>query len=482
MSLGDLSDVDTEVDDSLSMLSPSLVAPLLHTEQEEEEGGATPSKVGLEAQSSSTDPFGLLFDGLVITGQEEGGTWDKEVKEQEKGKKPVSSAENKAEEVVIERSIAPSSAKDTEAMVETKPIVQEEQDEIIVEGEGARRALPEPPPQPPPPRSFPQRQYQQQKNNVHYPDIPGASLLELAERAESRLAFGAATHTLSDTPMAAAVAPPVFSSSSESPFVSSAGDGEENGDSQIVYEDSNVGEEGQAFRKQLLVARLVSQLETSSSNKTQLTSTETSSGGGGGGQNTSSMGTNLAARAFVSPQLEPIFKRGGGAVAPSIPSVIAKYLGIVAVGTSTGVLNVLMPKSPGRGPPQLHSLEDKSTAGDAVTALAMGQHAGGLLLLSGHASGQLRLWETKPVSGTGGGGGSSRHSSSSGSSSGAGVTWVSARTVAGAHATAVTACTVIDGGATTWALSADAHGRLMCHSVNRLLSITAQALAGFART
>jgi hypothetical protein len=474
------------------MLSPSLLAPLLQTEHEEEEAGPIPNTVELEAQSSSTDPFASLFDGLVIAEQEKGKT-SREKEEEEQEEKPMALAENNAKEVVVEPRIAPFSAKYTESMLETKPTVEEHQEDIGVEVQEAL-ALPEPPPllpQPPLP-SLLQQQYQQQKNKVHYPDIPGASLLELAERAESRLAFGASATTLPD--IATAAAPPVFSSSLESPFVSSADDGHEGGNSQLLFENMDAEEDVQAFRKQLLVASLISQLETSSSKTTELASAESSSSSGGG-QNTTSMGTNLAARAFLSPQLEPIFKRGsgggGGAVANNndIPSVITKYLGIVAVGTSTGVVNILMPKALGKGPPQLHSLEDKSTPGDAVTAVALGQHAGGLLLLAGHASGQLRLWETKPVSGgTGSGGRGSRHpsssssSSSSGNSNDAGMTWVLARTVSGVHASALTACTVIDGGATTWALSADAHGRLMCHSVNRLLSITAQAFAGFART
>jgi hypothetical protein len=32
---------------------------------------------------------------------------------------------------------------------------------------------------------------------------------------------------------------------------------------------------------------------------------------------------------------------------------------------------------------------------DGVTALAMGQHGGGVLLLVGHASGAVRVWELK---------------------------------------------------------------------------------------
>jgi hypothetical protein len=47
--------------------------------------------------------------------------------------------------------------------------------------------------------------------------------------------------------------------------------------------------------------------------------------------------------------------------------------------------------------------------GDAATALCFGQHGGGsLLMLSGHASGALKVWELKSHL-TGGGGASSFH-------------------------------------------------------------------------
>ena len=37
------------------------------------------------------------------------------------------------------------------------------------------------------------------------------------------------------------------------------------------------------------------------------------------------------------------------------------------------------------------------------------------------------------------------------------------------------------GGGTTWALTADAHGRLMCHNLGRHLSVAASAISSFAR-
>lgn len=276
-----------------------------------------------------------------------------------------------------------------------------------------------------------------------YPDLPNASLLELAELAEARLASGAAASTSGAAPF----------SGGFSPFLGADNDAE-----------------SQAFRKQLLVARLASQLEHAAQAEAlspvpspgQASPSSPSSIG-----SSTALGSQLAARAFLSPQLEPVFKNSAGkagiAGVHSVPSVIAKYLGIVAVGASAGAVHVLMPVT-ARGPPHLHVLEDRGIVGDGVTSLALGRHAGGLLLIAGHASGHLRLWETKPVSGGTGGG----------------MTWVLARTVGGVHASVVTACAVMDGGQTTWALSADAHGRLVCHNVNRLLSVAAQAIAGFA--
>jgi len=118
-------------------------------------------------------------------------------------------------------------------------------------------------------------------------------------------------------------------------------------------------------------------------------------------------------------------------------------------------------------------LEDKNASGDGVTALALGRHAGGLLVVAGHASGQIRVWETRPAAAAAAAGSATR--------GGVGISWVLSKVIAGSHASTVSACCLVEGGPTTWALTADSHGRLVCHNINKHLSLAAQALAGFAR-
>ena len=88
------------------------------------------------------------------------------------------------------------------------------------------------------------------------------------------------------------------------------------------------------------------------------------------------------------------------------PCAATKYLGIIAVGVSSGATFVLLP-GPG-GPPgtkqsqqafRLLEVSDRQQQSqaqrDAVTALCMGQHSGSVLLVVGHASGAVRTWELK---------------------------------------------------------------------------------------
>ncbi|GAB4818305.1 hypothetical protein N2152v2_005351 [Parachlorella kessleri] len=220
-----------------------------------------------------------------------------------------------------------------------------------------------------------------------------------------------------------------------------------------------------AYQQELLVASLVSQLEAQ--------------GGAGVGQEgdgyTDERGTvvgrHAAARAFLSPPFEVLFK---GPQQYGMPSVVTKYRGMVAVGTSSGSVHVLMPatKKDPQGQPRLAEVSERPSSGagggpvaaaEAVTALCFGQHGGGsLLMLSGHASGALKVWELKThITG--------------------GMNWALSKSLSGVHGSAVTACAVLEGGPTTWALSADAHGRLMCHNLSKHLSVAAQALTSFAR-
>lgn len=61
-----------------------------------------------------------------------------------------------------------------------------------------------------------------------------------------------------------------------------------------------------------------------------------------------------------------------------------------------------------------------------------------------------------------------------------GMNWTLSKALSSVHGSAVTACAILEGGTTTWALSSDAHGRLMCHNLSRHLSVAAQALTSFA--
>jgi hypothetical protein len=71
-----------------------------------------------------------------------------------------------------------------------------------------------------------------------------------------------------------------------------------------------------------------------------------------------SFGDRLAARAYLSTQLEPVFKAKAGEEQSSttvsvarrgVPCAIAKYMGLVAVGNSAGSVRVLMPAASGKG-------------------------------------------------------------------------------------------------------------------------------------
>jgi hypothetical protein len=116
-------------------------------------------------------------------------------------------------------------------------------------------------------------------------------------------------------------------------------------------------------------------------------------------------------------------------------------------------------------PPVLLSVHDRAKVGDPPTAMALGHHGAGLLMIVGHSSGQLNFWETRTS-----GSGAKRY-----------VTWSMVKSVAETHAAAITAIAILEYNSVTWALAADAHGRLVCHNVNRHLNLAVQALVGIAR-
>jgi hypothetical protein len=107
------------------------------------------------------------------------------------------------------------------------------------------------------------------------------------------------------------------------------------------------GEEDPGLRRALLAASLASQLEGAAA---------AWPAGGAQGERRTVVGGQLAVRAFLSPQLEPLFKPDGGGgggggggspgaqpTVPNVPSALTKYLGIVAIGTCSGSAHVLMP-------------------------------------------------------------------------------------------------------------------------------------------
>lgn len=115
---------------------------------------------------------------------------------------------------------------------------------------------------------------------------------------------------------------------------------------------STPGSEDLQYRRELLVASLASQLDGAAAAWPEE---------GVQGDRGAALGGQLAARAFLSPQLEPVFRAGaasGAAAAAaggrggagrgvpsmhSMPSALTKYMAVVAVGTSAGSAHVLMP-------------------------------------------------------------------------------------------------------------------------------------------
>ena len=123
--------------------------------------------------------------------------------------------------------------------------------------------------------------------------------------------------------------------------------------------------EGDAsYEQELLVASLLSQLDPGSTADGTADGTvaeggdrgATSAGGeagprrGGSSSGGSSVvGLAVAARAFVSPSFEGLFRGPQAAARGIVPTAICKFLGIAAVGTSSGGTHVLLPAPSGAG-------------------------------------------------------------------------------------------------------------------------------------
>ncbi|KAK9788705.1 hypothetical protein WJX73_001767 [Symbiochloris irregularis] len=148
------------------------------------------------------------------------------------------------------------------------------------------------------------------------------------------------------------------------------------------------------------------------------------------------------------------------------PSCVAAFHAVVAVGTSAGVVLVLLPRgitSGGQlsGQPQLmrlgqlpgSNLSATQSLSHCVTTLAFS--AQGSMLLAGHAGGEVVFWELRRTS------------------------WENVKSIRDAHASPVTAAAFLDGGAS--ALTGDAQGRVLLHPVASYLSLTAKFTSRLTR-
>ncbi|KAL0018560.1 hypothetical protein WJX77_004866 [Trebouxia sp. C0004] len=129
---------------------------------------------------------------------------------------------------------------------------------------------------------------------------------------------------------------------------------------------------------------------------------------------------------------------------------VAAFRGVVAVGTSSGVVGVLMPRGLSAdghpsGQARVVQLGEARPKDNAVSSMAFSLQ--GNILLAGHANGEVNLWEFKRTG------------------------WEVVKAIKDAHASAVTSATFVEGSAQL-ALTADAKGRLVSHNVTAYLSIT----------
>lgn len=140
----------------------------------------------------------------------------------------------------------------------------------------------------------------------------------------------------------------------------------------------------------------------------------------------------------------------------AVRNVIARFGDYVAVGDSNGHVLILQTSSQ-KGNLLKHGAGATEHVG-GVTALKMVSYGKSILLVSGHASGVLRIWELR-----------------------FNQQWIHCKDISGCHAATISSIGVTHVGMSMWLLSADTHGRLLSHNVQRYLSITAQALAGISR-
>lgn len=139
-----------------------------------------------------------------------------------------------------------------------------------------------------------------------------------------------------------------------------------------------------------------------------------------------------------------------------VRNVMARFGDHVAVGDSNGHVLTIQVSSH-----QVNLLKHSTGPTEdvgGVTALELVPYGKSLLLVSGHVSGVLRIWERR-----------------------FNQSWSYLKDISGCHAATIASIGVVHVGMSMWLLSADTHGRLLSHNVQRFLSITAQALAGISR-
>ncbi|KAA6422788.1 MAG: hypothetical protein FRX49_07323 [Trebouxia sp. A1-2] len=150
------------------------------------------------------------------------------------------------------------------------------------------------------------------------------------------------------------------------------------------------------------------------------------------------LGGEVMLRLDLMPAFQEYFALGSSL---GSSRAVAAFRGVVAVGTSSGVVGVLMPRG---------LSADGHPSGQArVVQLgeARPEDNAGNILLAGHANGEINLWEFKRTG------------------------WEAVKAIKDAHASAVTSATFVEGSAQL-ALTADAKGRLVSHNVTAYLSIT----------
>lgn len=139
----------------------------------------------------------------------------------------------------------------------------------------------------------------------------------------------------------------------------------------------------------------------------------------------------------------------------AVRNVINRFGDFIAVGDSNG--NVLVVQTSSQKGQLLKHTQASSDVG-GVTTLELVPYGKSTLLFSGHISGVINIWER-------------RHNQQ----------WSHCKEISGCHAATITSLRVVHVGMSIWLLSADSHGRVLSHNVQRFLSITAQALAGISR-